>query len=263
MFLLLALVFAASGHDFWRAKPPSHWNEKEVRKILEDSPWSHRQRLIITHMSVDSPGVGAPLSRDPNPTPASTNPQLRSAPSIADQPALNAARSSDVAPPREFGIAGVSVVRWASARIVSEAVVRHSVLRGTLTEEQAGRIAPYTSQDSYVVYVDLRVSLRDVGVVPRGGVLTPSMVWNSTLYVQNTRERIRPSSVRLAPLPEFDDRKELTLAAYYVFFPRQAGSRRLLARGNSRVRFECPLVPVPIRHDFDLRKMAHDGSPDF
>ena len=267
ILLLLALAFTASGHDSWRAKPPSAWSEKEVRKILEDSPWSHRQRLIITHMTVSSPGVGAPQVRDSNPIPngtsASTNPQRRSAPSIADQPALNAARSSDVAPPREFSILGLSVVRWASARIISEAVLRHRVLQGAITAEQAGHIAPYSSQDSYVVYVDLRVSLRDVDLIPRGGVLTPAMVWNSTLYVETTRERIQPSVVRLAPLPEFDDRKELALAAYYIFFPRQAGSRRLLARGNSRVRFECPLVPVPIRHDFDLRKMAHDGSSDF
>src|SRR5580704_1008519 len=38
--LLLFAIFAWAA-DFWRSKPFTEWNDKEVRRILQDSPWSH------------------------------------------------------------------------------------------------------------------------------------------------------------------------------------------------------------------------------
>jgi hypothetical protein len=36
-------LFAA---DFWQAKKPSEWSEKEVHKILTDSPWAHSVSVV-------------------------------------------------------------------------------------------------------------------------------------------------------------------------------------------------------------------------
>src|SRR5689334_16731678 len=36
LFLSVLCVWAA---DFWTAKPFTEWNEKEVQKVLTDSPW--------------------------------------------------------------------------------------------------------------------------------------------------------------------------------------------------------------------------------
>src|ERR1700732_3783677 len=38
LVVLAAVVFA--GNDPWKAKPYQQWDEKDVRKILGDSPWS-------------------------------------------------------------------------------------------------------------------------------------------------------------------------------------------------------------------------------
>jgi hypothetical protein len=266
---LFTLASAALANENWEKKPFLQWDEKEVRQVLENSPWAHRLKLIVARQEVERPATPTPTDAQTaaagGSLPAGTDgSQRRPAIDPRDRPALNAARADEVAPPDETGVAGVAVVRWASARTMHEAALRRRVLRGTLTEEQARNVPLYSPHDFYVVYVDLRVSVDDVNRVPRGGVLTAAMVQNSVLVPRNGGERIAASSVRIAPLPEYDERKELVLAAFYVFFPRQKDATKwLLARGNSHVRFECPLAPVSIRWEFDLRKMTREGSPDF
>jgi hypothetical protein len=49
LFLLCALCMWAA--DFWTTKPFTEWNEKEVAKILSDSPW-------VGKVSVSAPGGG-------------------------------------------------------------------------------------------------------------------------------------------------------------------------------------------------------------
>jgi hypothetical protein len=50
LLLLCALCMWAA--DFWTTKPFTEWNEKEVNKILTDSPWT--EKVTITA------GVGGP-----------------------------------------------------------------------------------------------------------------------------------------------------------------------------------------------------------
>jgi len=49
LFLLFALCIWAA--DFWTTKPFTDWNEKEVAKILKDSPW-------VATVTVSAPGGG-------------------------------------------------------------------------------------------------------------------------------------------------------------------------------------------------------------
>src|SRR5512137_959862 len=37
---LCAVLSNAADKDFWCSKPYTEWNEKEVQKLLKDSPWS-------------------------------------------------------------------------------------------------------------------------------------------------------------------------------------------------------------------------------
>src|SRR5580700_3152613 len=52
LMLLCALCMWAA--DFWTTKPFTEWNEKEVQKILSDSPWTGR--VTVTG------GVGAGIA---------------------------------------------------------------------------------------------------------------------------------------------------------------------------------------------------------
>jgi len=265
---IFALAAAAPAGDSWRVKPSREWNEKEVRQILEKSPWAHRVRLIVAREEQAVPSVETPASRNTLSN-ASTTPPNSSAPGRRppsnpnDLPALNSSQKAEFAPPEQSGVAGIAVVRWASSRTVREAMARNGELSGRPAENQARDLSEIEEGDYYIVYVDLRVRLSDVNRVPRGGVLTAAMVQNSTLRVSGSGERVSPVTVKSATLPEFDNRKELALAAYYVFFPRQRQGKQVLPGDESVVRFECPLVPVPIHTEFDPRKMAREGLPDY
>jgi hypothetical protein len=262
---ILALAATAPAGESWRLKPYTEWNEKEVRQILEDSPWAHRMRLMVVKpgpLNTPCPSGNPHCSPDSTPAPPSAPGGRRRPPSPEDIQAQQDRRTSSALPPGLEGVAATAVVRWASARTVREAVARSGVQRGLVTPTEAGEHSLFEPLDTYIVYVDLRVPVADVKRVPQGGVLTPAMVQNSTLLVKSTGQRISPLSVKTAPLPEFDDRKELALAAFYVFFPRQEDGKPVLPGDESLVRFECPLVPVAIQSEFDLHKMARAGSPD-
>ena len=171
-------------------------------------------------------------------------------------------RSSSTMPPGLQGVAATAVIRWASARTVREAMLRSGVQRGQVKPEELQDPKAFVPLDSYVVYVDLRVPLADVKKVPQSGLFTAALVQNSVLVVKSSGVRISPLGVKSAPLPEFDERKELALGAFYVYFPRQVGGKPSLPVNESLVRFECPLAPVAITSEFDLQKMAREGAPD-
>ncbi|HKO04188.1 MAG TPA: hypothetical protein VJW51_05550 [Candidatus Acidoferrales bacterium] len=263
---IFALAAVAPAGESWRVKPSTEWNEKDVREILEKSPWAHREKLIVAREQAEVPPVESPDSHSTGSNvpiePTTPGTRRRPTPSPSDLPALNSARTAEVTHASQTGVGGIAVVRWASARTVREAMARNMVMHGTLTEEQARGLSGFETGDYYIVYVDLRVRLADVNRVPGGGVLTLAMVQNSILRVNGSGERLSPLTVKAAPLPEFDDRKELALAAYYVFFPREKQGKHVLRGDETVVRFECPLAPVPIHAEFDLRKMAREGSPD-
>lgn len=277
-FLLAGLLCASAtlARQSWSGKPSHEWNEKEIRQILEHSPWAHRVSLMLVpslegvkpcqgnsgpcvrddsfHEPPTSNSAGATSGRQAS-TDLSVRAQrqnaqdLYSGPNTADDP--NAADS----------VAGISVVRWASARTVRDALARWVLPSGKrMTAEELSILAP---ADSYVMYVDLRVALRDVGRIPQNGILTPRLARHSFLVLKPTGLRIPAAHITPAPLPEFDDRKEMAIAAYYIFFPKRKDGRDLLPERETEVRFECPLAPVPIRAGFKLSQMEREGSPDF
>jgi hypothetical protein len=46
--LLLLTALSVWAADFWIAKPYTDWNEKDVQKMITDSPWAHRVSVEIS-----------------------------------------------------------------------------------------------------------------------------------------------------------------------------------------------------------------------
>ena len=273
----LLCVSAALADESWRGKPSAEWDQKEVRQILEHSPWAHRLSILLVKPAGQPTGcVGssgpcqrADSFRVPNtthtpstlPTPGTASSDLSSqvkAPGTQDR--YSAPIESEEAGEGD-GVAGVSVVRWVSSRTVREALAQLVPPSGKRMDAQ--ELAQLAPADAYILYVDLRVDLADVSHVPKGGLLTPGIARHSFLVMKTTGQRIPAVRVAAAPLPEFDDRKELALAAYYIYFPRERGGHAVVPQREIEVRFECPLAPVPIRADFKLPRMERAGAPDF
>ncbi|HTQ86071.1 MAG TPA: hypothetical protein VMI93_07665 [Candidatus Solibacter sp.] len=265
LFSLFALSVVVFAGDSWQGKPYSEWNEKEVRQILEKSPWAHRVKLMVVKppaTKIPCPSGNPHCSPDSSPSVPASYPGRRRPASPDDINALQDRRTASAMPPGLDGVAATAVVRWASSRTVREAMLRSGVQRGLVKPEELHPSEALPPVDAFVVYVDLRLALADVKKVPKNGVFTSALVQNSVLVFKSTGERVAPLEVRQAPLPEFDERKELALGAFYVYFPRQKDGKSLLLADESLVRFECPLAPVSISYEFDLHKMTRDGSPD-
>jgi len=273
----LLCVSAALADESWRGKPSTEWDQKEIRQILEHSPWARRLSVFLVRpagqvtgcVGSSGPCQRADSFRAPNTTHNSTtlpSPATGSS-DLSTQVKAQEAQDRYSAPMDSGesgdadGVAGVAVVRWVSSRTVREALAQVVPPSGKRMDAQ--ELAQLAPADAYILYVDLRVDLADVSRVPKGGILTPGIARHSSLILKTTGERILAVRVAAAPLPEFDDRKELALAAYYIYFPKEKGGHPVVPRRELEVRFECPLAPVPIRADFKLSRMARAGAPDF
>jgi hypothetical protein len=53
--IAVCAVFAVAGKDFWIEKPYTEWSEKEVKKLLQNSPWS---KTLTLSQAMPSRGGG-------------------------------------------------------------------------------------------------------------------------------------------------------------------------------------------------------------
>jgi len=259
---VLAAALSAPADESWRHKPSTEWTDKEVREVLEKSPWAHREKLMLVPPKQQSfPCATGNLHCFSDDSVSYTTAGPRRKPSPDDIHAQQEHRAAASLAPRPDGVSAVAVVRWASAQTVREAMSR-SGKGETVASAEAPQPAPLFSSDAYVLYVDLRIHVNNVKDVPQSGVFTAAVAQNSRLIVKSTGRRILPLRVTSAPLPEFDKRKELALAAYYIYFPRLQDGKPVFGEKETLVRFECPLAPQPIHSEFDLRDMRRSGVPD-
>jgi hypothetical protein len=263
LLAVLALALAARADESWRKKPYTEWNEKEVREVLEKSPWAHRENLMLVKPSDQNAPCAAGNLRcfsDDSVSYPTAGPRRRPL-TPDDIQSQQGHRAAAAMAPKPDGVFGTAVVRWESAQTVREALSRSGV-KGEKVATAEAEPAPLPLSEAYIVYVDLRIKVSDVKKVPQSGVFTTAMAKSSILLVKSTGERISPIRVTSAPLPEFDDRKELALAAYYVYFPRAKDGKPVFDEKETLIRFECPLALQPIRSEFDLRDMRRGGNPD-
>ena len=267
-------AYAVQADDAWHRKAPADWNDRDIRQILESSPWARRVSVLLVRPDGEAkPCMGSkgPCEREdtfhaPDPNHPSQGSIKTASGRVSGEGLAELQQeypgAGEVASfGRSDGVAGVAVVRWASARTVQDALARMVPPSGKRMEATA--LSQLSPADAYVVYVDLRVALGDVSRVRQNGVLTQRMVQHSALVLKSSGARILAARVASAALPEFDDRKEVALAAYYVFFPRRKHGQEILSPRETGVRFECPLAPVAIRAEFKLSRMTREGLPDF
>jgi len=122
-FTALGMAAAAAwAGEVWKEKPPAEWTEKDVRRILEDSPWA---KAITVRAEWTLPGREG--------YEAGHRVQLESV--WADQgggPVSGTHRDAAV-PVARF------ILRWASSRTVRAALLREAFLRGVRNSWEAAQ----------------------------------------------------------------------------------------------------------------------------
>jgi hypothetical protein len=228
MTVLLASLAWAAG-DVWKSKPFSQWDEKDIRKIMSDSPWSKAVQVPAAWTTGGESGSELPSATQEHPPGGGImgGGMTPSAPPAAPQ-----------VPQATF------FVRWISSRTIREALLRTEVLSGKMKEEDAEKQAaqPMDVYQVMVVGQDMK---------PFQGVDEKELAAKTYLITKKTKQRIAATAVEFQRGP---DGKAVLVAAFT--FPKQAaGGEPTIAADEKGVEFFCSVGGANIRASFEIPKM--------
>ena len=239
LVLNIAVALAWAGSDPWKSKPFSQWDEKDIRKILTDSPWSKVIQVPAAWSTGgDSGGV---------PDPATRNASQERSPDggIMGQRGGAAAPAGPQVPQATF------VVRWASARTVREAMLRSAVLAGRMKEEDAEKQASLPVE----VY---QVLIAGQDMKPFQGADEKSLTEKTYLITKKTKQKIAAVSLEFQRGPDGK-----TVQAIAFAFPRKTTSgEEAIGSDEKNVEFYCSVAGANIRASFDIPKMEDAKGRD-
>jgi hypothetical protein len=245
-FAILAIAaLALASSDPWKDKPFQQWDEKDVQKVLSNSPWS---RMTQADAGFDG-SASAPSSGLPQGSSAGAG-----APgggggggrgsmgggggSSPSGPAGTGDQTGGGVPQLTFAI------RWYSSRTVREAMLRSSVLAGSLKEDEAEKQLAQPTEDYQVLVSGPQMSAfesaEEAGVKAR-----------TTLVTKKGKLKIEPSKV---DFQRSTDGK--TIRAILISFPkRTATGEATIGAEEKGADFSCTPGKVAIKASFDFSKM--------
>jgi hypothetical protein len=241
----VALLFAAlawAGGDPWKSKPYQQWDAKDVRKVLDASPWAHSVQVEAPWISADGAGDADSGATSSQPGPARAGPSARSGPGGSGP---------------DTGAGGPQValatflVRWTSSRTVREAVLRNLILAGQMKEEAAAQqlAQPVETYEIVVAGPDMK---------PFRSVDDKILQNGAFLMDRKTKQKIAPSSVKIQ---NSEDGKKIVSVAFA--FPKKSDTGISTIGADVKVvDFQCVVTNVKIEASFDTSKMADTVGRD-
>jgi hypothetical protein len=231
--LLAAIVWA--GDDPWKAKPYQQWDAKDVRKVLDASPWARNVQVAAPWISAgdagDADSVGAP-----------SQPPGTMRPAQAPQPGGNG--PGNLGPSAQTATV-TFVVRWASSRTVREALVRSAILAGQIQEDAAAQqlAQPVETYEIVIAAPDMK---------PFQSVDEKILEHGTFLMDRKTKEKVAPTGVKIL---NSEDGKKVQSVAF--FFPKKSDSGVSTIGADVKVvDFQCVVTNVKIEASFDTSKMS-------
>lgn len=217
--------------DPWKEKRYTEWGEKDVEKILQNSPWARVVRMPRASVSGELPGSGT------------ANPSAE-----ANRGGGDPSRAARGVPSGRSSRGPFYVVQWRSSLTVRQALVRQEQLRGEPDPEEVERFLARPPE--YYVILLFGPNMKGFQKLSEETVL------------EATRLESRVSKLKSAPEKvEFVRQKERIVAVQFLF-RHQVGDQPLIGPEEKKVRFSCRLKDISIRADFDLRKMVREDGRD-
>jgi len=235
---LAAIVWA--GGDPWKSKPYQQWDAKDVRKVLDGSPWVRSVQVEAPWINGDADsGNGDSGAPQTQPAPGSAGQGPRPGPGGGGGAGAAAAGAG---PQTAFA---TFVVRWTSSRTIREAVYRNAILAGQLKEDAAEEqlAQPVQSYEIVVAGPDMK---------PFQSVDEKILEHGAFLMDRKTRQKIMPVSVKIQ---NSEDGKKIQSVAFY--FPKKSDSGiSTIGADVKAVDFLCVVTNVKIEVSFDASKMS-------
>ncbi len=232
--LLLAAIVWASGEP-WKSKPYQQWDAKDVRRVLDASPWARSVEVDAPWLNADAGGGGDDGGTSAQPGPARPGAGARTGPGGG---------AADAGAGPQTALA-TFIVRWASSRTIREAVVRNAVLAGQMKEESAEQqlAQPVETYEIVVSGPDMK---------PFQSVDEKILENGAYLIDKKTKQKVAPSKVQI--LSSADGKRILSVA---FLFPKKSESGvSTIAADQKSVDFMCVVTNTKIEASFDTAKMT-------
>ena len=238
-FVMVSVIgVAARANDPWKDKDPQDWDEKDVQKILTDSPWSRPFQI----------GSAANGSFSSTVTPVGSAAHTDSATVDPIRGGNPAGPSSGNLPPG-VGPEMKFTVIWHSSRTIREALLREKELSGSLPDQARKDLA--ATYDAY----QISISGANLRVFGKEGA--ESLKAHSYLMPRNSKEKLSPTKVIV------QTRQDGTAVAILFDFPQKTTSgERTITPAEKSVEFSAKAGGLPLKVTFDISKMSTKQGPD-
>jgi hypothetical protein len=216
--------------DPWKQKSYKVWNQNDVRKILNESPWAKRIEMEAgptKRAGMESPENGATSDG-----------------AAGEESDEGSGREENDRAPMTL------VVRWVSSRTMRQAWVRGEVLQKRISESDTDKFLPPPSDDSQLLIVG-----RDMSFFTK--LDEDTLRARSFLLRTKSKQIISPSAVQIVRLPDGKGIKGILFR-----FPKKLLVRpSTLSVDDNDLKFVSQAGTTQIKASFDLQKMVdHEGT---
>lgn len=254
--VVLIATFVYAG-DVWRDKPYKEWAQKDVQKILSDSPWVKSAHVVASWRTGDRSNVPYDTAGTANQTGAADvgsystgpgGPTSANSGSMAQNAAILASAKNAEA---NF------TVSWFSAHTVRQALARGQVLSGAMTETDADK-ALVPEFEEYAI----TVAGRDM--TPFLKATENDLVGNGFLLLKEDKKKVPATRVVFQRPVTTSPNILPPITAVIFYFPKKTPSGDpVISPQEKSAEFLCSYRGVNIKASFDLQKMVAAQGADW
>jgi hypothetical protein len=242
--LFAAVLFAAVAvyaGDAWKDKDYTSWDQKDVDKILKDSPWSKH----IQFGGGGAPAMDAPFTAAGDSAHRDNASGTSSSGGGRPTSAINGTGAQAGA-----GAQSDYTICWYSSRTIREALLRRRELGGqTVPEDSKKNLS--TELATYQVLVQ-SMNLGGLARDPE------ALKTNSYLMLKSTKEKLMPTNVVIQK-----GQNDRPVAIVFEFAKKTASGEPTIGANEKGVEFYTESGKLNLKTTFDISKMADKTGADY
>jgi len=217
------------GEDFWQTKKFSKWSDKEVSKMLRDSPWARIAGIRVEERRArpSSDGEGAGVKSGGG----------------GSSRSRGGGGSSGGSGSKEFIPATDVIFRWHTALPIKQAVARARYADEVASSAEAAKILN-RHETQYIVGV--------IGIPARAATAGPEQLKEGAQIAIENHPPIQADKVVLD--------QEAGVVNLYLYFPKELTGGHVVTPDDGEVEVVVKLDSQTLKRKFKLKDMMYDGK---
>jgi hypothetical protein len=243
ILLMAALAWAS---DPWKDKSYQQWDQKDISKVLNSSPWVKEVTVSASWKDGRRAQMQVPMGA-PTGGGEGGQPQMGGGEGGGMQ---TAPATTPTMAPAPVENQATFRVRWLSSRTMREALVRMQVLDGKMNQATGEQ---YITQEPK----DYQIVLFGPDMSPFASLNEDALAKDAYLEMKKSKLKVVPTSVQIQRSAD-----EKTILAITFSFPKAANGQPTIAPDEKGIMFACAVPGVGLRFGFDPQKMADKQGRD-